>query len=204
MLILTAGALYVRSGIWGGEENLKVTVSNSVFRNNEATGVSEAATDKTAKALGGAIYVKGDPKTSEKPYMIALDVNKSVFDGNKAGGNGGAIYSLDAPVSVSGSQFTSNEVSGQGGAIMIKNTSSDVDASSIRDSVFSGNRVTGAGGAGAAIAASAATLDIDHSSFTANKADIGRCHYGSVAERAAEKRQYQSLTAQYSQLRICR
>lgn len=159
------GALYARSGVWGGEKDLKLTVSSSVFKLNEAQG--------DAAALGGAIYVKADPNTVDGPYMFALDVDKSLFEGNRAAGSGGAIYSLNAPVSVSGSQFIDNEVSRQGGAIMIKNTSGNIAASSIRDSSFTGNRVTGEWGVGAAVAVSAVTLDIGNSSFSQNKSDMG-------------------------------
>ena len=100
------GAVYTRSGIWGGEKNTQLTVSNSTFTENRATG--------SADAKGGAIYAKGD---LDSDFSHALNVENSTFEKNHADTQGGAIYALDTITTISGkSSFTDNTAQ-NGGAI---------------------------------------------------------------------------------------
>ena len=100
------GALYTRSGIWGGENNTQLTVSDSTFTENRAEG--------SANAKGGAIYAKGDP---DSDFNHVLNVENSTFEKNHADTQGGAIYALDTTTIISGkSSFTGNTAQ-NGGAI---------------------------------------------------------------------------------------
>lgn len=102
------GAVYTRSGVWGGEHNTQLTVSNSTFTENKATGSQDAT--------GGAIYAKGDPEAENGPFSHALTVENSTFEKNHADTRGGAIYALDTTTTISGSSFTGNTAQ-NGGAI---------------------------------------------------------------------------------------
>lgn len=100
------GAVYTRSGRWGGENNTQLTVSDSTFTENRAEG--------SANAKGGAIYAKGDPDSN---FNHVLNVENSTFEKNHADTQGGAIYALDTTTTISGkSSFTDNTAQ-NGGAI---------------------------------------------------------------------------------------
>lgn len=159
------GAIYARSGVWEGEKDLTLTVTDSTFKNNEAAG--------SAQGLGGAIFVKSDPTTTAIPALLALNVNRGTFEANKAGFSGGAIYSLNAPLSIADTTFMKNEAGDSGGAIKIENGANAVKASTVKGSTFNGNKTTGKWGDGGAIAVSSATLNVDNSVFENNSAELG-------------------------------
>ena len=100
------GAIYTRSGVWGGEENTQLTVSNSTFTDNSVEGSTDAK--------GGAIYAKGDPDSG---FSHALNVENSKFEGNHADTQGGAIYALDVTTTVSGDSSFVGNTAQNGGAI---------------------------------------------------------------------------------------
>lgn len=100
------GAVYTRSGVWGGEENTQLTVSNSTFKNNSAEGVADAK--------GGAIYAKGDPASG---FNHTLNVENGTFEGNHADAQGGAIYALDTTTTISGDSSFVGNTAQNGGAI---------------------------------------------------------------------------------------
>ena len=156
---------------------------------------------------GGALYAEGnvsivdstftDNDTSEYGAVLyswnparTVSISNSVFDGNTAGGGGGAILATTA--TVTGSTFTGNEAV-NGGAIVAYDTAT-VSASTFRD-----NTATNSGGAiyaghttvsastfrdntatnGGAIHTGPATLIA--SAFTNNSADIGGAINASTA-----------------------
>ena len=102
------GAIYTRSGVWGGENDTQLTVSNSTFTGNSAEGSTDAK--------GGAIYAKGDPDYNDG-YEHALNVENSKFEGNHADTQGGAIYALDVTTTVSGDSSFVGNTAQNGGAI---------------------------------------------------------------------------------------
>ncbi|MCW2981118.1 MAG: hypothetical protein JWO14_2845 [Solirubrobacterales bacterium] len=108
-----------------------VSVKDSSFTGNSATGATYAD--------GGAIYVDG-----------RLSIEGSTFAGNTAtytGGccgdpEGGAVYLLDLPGSISNSTFTGNSTAGGyggGGALYVPYTT-------LTDDTIDGNTATGIGG----------------------------------------------------------
>ena len=169
------GAVYTRSGIWGGEKNTQLTVSNSTFTENRATG--------SADAKGGAIYAKGDP---DSDFSHALNVENSTFEKNHADTQGGAIYAQNVALSISGTTFDGNTVAvdgkeNAGGAVYINNSGEIV--ATIKDSSFKnntsgyaadvdspGNIVWSQGGA---ITYSGGVLNIDNTQFISNSAAQG-------------------------------
>ena len=118
-----------------------VTISNSTFSNNAASG------------WGGAVYAKITPIT----------FHSCTFNNNSAtdNGNGGAVYSKLGPVTVIDSTFINNTVIGAGGAIFTM-----FCYVSINNSEFYNNTA----GAGGAVVAIASPLKISSSTFEYNTA----------------------------------
>ncbi len=68
------GALYLRSGVWGGAENLSASIKNSTFDGNSVKGTS---------AQGGALYAKSDyDSEKDKHYILNLDLDNVTFKNN--------------------------------------------------------------------------------------------------------------------------
>lgn len=138
------GAIYTRSGVWGGENDTQLTVSNSTFTGNSAEGSTDAK--------GGAIYAKGDPDYNDG-YEHALNVENSKFEGNHAVAQGGAIYVLDTTTTISGDSSFIGNTAQNGGAIYneysgkVAATTSEAARIAISDSTFTGNSATAEGGA---------------------------------------------------------
>ena len=182
--IAYGGAVYSRSGIWGGDKATQLTVSNSTFTGNSVQGGAN-------NALGGAIYVKGDTNAdADNSFTHQLTVQNSKFESNSSTGKGGAIYALNAPVTISdGSTFTKNTAGNGGGAVYIKNTVNGVGASTIENATFSENSV-GQGGSAAALGIANATVNVTGSTFENNTADASAVYvYLSSADGKANNLQ---------------
>ena len=126
--------------VWADED---IEVNDSTFTNNRVTA---------SGSDGGAIYNYDDG--------YHLVVNRSIFTGNTAVDQGGAIWKYDEDVLVTDSTFISNGAS-EGGAIF--NEGGDVDPTR---SVFDGNTATNDGGAIWAYS----DIDSTASAFTSNTA----------------------------------
>ena len=114
-----AGAIYL-----AGLNTLKVT--NSAFTNNRA------------KALGGAINVRYSHGRRCKTTLI-----NTVFRGNKAGMNGGAVAIRKVGrTEIFGCEFYENTVNVVGGAVSIVNTFEKENMSLISECIFTNNRAT--------------------------------------------------------------
>lgn len=78
------GALYLRSGVWGGAENLSASIKNSTFDGNLVKG---------SGALGGALYAKSDyDSEKDKHYILNLDLDNVTFKNNISESWGGAMF----------------------------------------------------------------------------------------------------------------
>lgn len=138
------GVMWIR----GGTGHL---ISNTVFRDNHATGdyggainlssVTSARiedsefTRNQADLGGGAVYAFG---------TADLEIDNSRFEGNSAvSGTGGAIMIGGSTVSLSASQLLGNQADGQGGGLYGYGGSLSVDASQIagNDSASSGGGI---------------------------------------------------------------
>lgn len=154
----------------------QMTISNVTFRGNKAVG-------GTGNDGGGALFVGSESTTLVKDSLFEgnssasfggaiatrletdgnnsdgkLEIINTVFDANKAEGDGGAIYnafqsSLTDPdrVVVKNSSFSNNKSKGDGGAIYNApandETGTDVADVIISDTVFESNSAAGKGGA---------------------------------------------------------
>jgi hypothetical protein len=134
-----------------------VEITNSVFSNNTATGMS--------RAQGGAIFNNG-----------ALIVEFTTFAGNSASGSknaqGGAVFN-DGLLEIAASLFRGNTANGTsknagGGALCNSN-----GGAFVFESTFYGNQATGATGTrgGAIVNHEGGDLDIGNSTFTGNAAN---------------------------------
>ncbi len=158
----------------------RVTFSDCLFE------VGTVAPDPQAK--GGAIWTDGD-----------LILERCSFSGNRATGDGGAIYALDAAVEFHDCSFTDNRAAGDGGALMLQGGDfmmtrgsfqsneagtqggalSLVDASaSLGAGFFHGNSVpvdaAGRSGGGAVSwTAPGRTLNLDNCIFASNSGPFG-------------------------------
>jgi len=77
---LDGGVIYIDGGQTGTPVNSYLNISDSTFRNNQANIASNAA-------HGGAIFAN---------YDITTNIEGTIFEGNQAGNDGGALYSMDA------------------------------------------------------------------------------------------------------------
>ncbi len=137
------GAVRVESG--------PATITNSTFTANHAnyggglhalakaplTVSGTSFTDNVATTAGGAIRWRPDDAT------ISFTLSDTTFDGNTAGGPGGAIYATaGGPLLVTDAVFTHN-TGFPGGGIAVNNL---IDTDVLR-STFCGNRAEGTSGA---------------------------------------------------------
>ena len=172
------GAIFV------GNESADTTITHVLFDKNTAdvnggailiTGSGVVINDtlfqsNIAGESGGAAYVDGEGTTNA--------IYHSVFDDNKAGSHGGAIYGLANYGTVSYSNFTNNQAV-YGGAISLNNASSNARISNVR---FENNHATKNGGA---IDDNSTGMELNNAMFVNNEAD----EYGGglCAETSATK-----------------
>lgn len=136
--------------------NLEIA-NGAQFINNEATSAG-------ATHGGGAIIVWHDP---EHPNMHStLTLNNSIFQGNQAIHNGGAIAVFDtgATTTINGGQFTGNQVAKQFGGAIYNTGTMNIDGAT-----FSGNRADVQGYGGAIFNANG-LLTVNNATFDSNSA----------------------------------
>ncbi|MCO5176874.1 MAG: hypothetical protein M9890_07905 [Thermomicrobiales bacterium] len=121
-------------------------------------------------SLAGLKLVNGDSGQNQYGGAInaasgsVLTVTGSVFDGNRADRDGGAVYASNATLTITGSTLSGNTGS-WGGAIAAANT-----AITITGSTLSGNTAIDTGGA---INFDGGSITIANSTLTGNTADVG-------------------------------
>lgn len=125
-LIVKNSRFIGNKGVNGGAINTvhaKVTIDDSEFINNTSDGVydpSQPATDKgnpksdsgKIRGYGGAVYIDSAHERAEEPTGYAR-IYRSVFEGNKGKGAGGAAYIYTVPgdkVIIDSSTFENNQV----------------------------------------------------------------------------------------------
>ncbi|MGH8562446.1 MAG: right-handed parallel beta-helix repeat-containing protein, partial [Nevskiales bacterium] len=141
VVTVNISGLTLTNGSTGGDggaietDDAKLTISNCVFSGNVAIA-----------GEGGAIYSDG--------FYSTLTVKDSVFTGNSAGYEGGAIYVDDTSevaargVHISNSRFIGANTADEGGAIYLDDVDSPV---LIENSVIDGNTAAVSFGGGIAI-----------------------------------------------------
>ncbi|MBD1872371.1 DUF4347 domain-containing protein [Nodosilinea sp. FACHB-131] len=132
-----------RSGglmLWAGVEARVIDCS---FTGNDGSRVNNGFS-------GGAISTNGSGGVGEASFLI---VENSRFTNNK-GFNGGAIYNLSSPTTVTKSTFLNNIAIGDGGGAIFGDGAGPGGTSTtqgtsllIQDSLFESNKATGGGGA---------------------------------------------------------
>lgn len=180
-----AGALYIKLANKDiASENTTVQIGeNALFQNNiaglggaigleygnleianGAQFINNEATSAGATHGGGAIIVWQDP---EHPNMHStLTLNNSIFQGNQAIHNGGAIAVFDtgATTTINGGQFTGNQVAKQFGGAIYNTGTMNIDGAT-----FSGNRADVQGYGGAIFNANG-LLTVNNTTFDSNSA----------------------------------
>ena len=155
------------SGTFTGNESTNAGGAMTLWHDGTADTVSPkhtingVFTSNHAAQLGGAISlmpwnkfeVQGETKISAE------------FDGNTSGDKGGAVYSENDNLTVSGSTFTGNTAVNYGGALYLTDTSTKIEGSE-----FTSNNVSADGGQGGAIYTDGA-LEIKDTNFTGNSAN---------------------------------
>jgi len=137
------GAIYAHFGISGG-------ITDTIFENNVSTTES-----------GGAISAGGFNGSNGE---IKGDISNSIFAGNRAEKQGGAIYAHTITGNVS-SIFTDNKSGIHGGALYL---AGDTGNNTITNSVFTGNTAGDMGGA--IFQKTGGTLTVSDSLFLGNTA----------------------------------
>ncbi|PSO51451.1 MAG: calcium-binding protein [Cyanobacteria bacterium QH_1_48_107] len=149
-------------GINGGAINSlqgKLTVDDSLFRNNDTTAGSydngENEPEPAVRGYGGAIFTdRASSPSGDKSGEIRI--TDSEFKGNSGRGEGGAAYLYTSPqdeVTIEDSLFKNNEVlnlpnggnSGNGGAV-VQFTDGQNEGLTIRNSTFADNSAASQGG----------------------------------------------------------
>lgn len=168
------------SGIYIGWADF--VIENMIFKNNQAdyeggaikiSGAKKVSFENTSfinntAKNGGALDIGGS--------NLLVDIKNSLFEGNSADANGGAIITAHAKLIIDGTKFKEN-IAGthDGGAIQVNQRSSELE---IKDSEFVGNRAGlentpgsyfGKGGALAIIRVTE-TVDISDTIFDDNRA----------------------------------
>jgi predicted outer membrane repeat protein len=115
------GAIYFEEGL--------LEVASSSFTDNECIN-----------GTGGAIMalLVDDP--------TEMTINGSLFEGNVAAVDGGALYVMDFGATVEGSAFYDNQAS-NGGAIYMEDWLGGEGAQGVQNSLFQGNQASGTAGA---------------------------------------------------------
>ncbi|MFN8619575.1 MAG: right-handed parallel beta-helix repeat-containing protein [Chloroflexota bacterium] len=136
-----------------------MTISRSVIANN--------------RAVGGAGHFGDGPVAN----VGTMTIVRSRISGNRSSGVGafgGALYAIGTGnvLTIVDSTFSGNvaagTTNGQGGAVV-----SDQGTITIRRTLFSGNKATGADSAGGAISFESSTATVEDSTFTGNHAEAG-------------------------------
>ena len=152
------GALYLSS-------DTQAVINDSVFLDNRSVFKS-----------GGAIF--SDDNTLDTP-PITLTIHNTVFEGNNAGTDGGAIIAFDTDVNIDGSFFNANVANGidddvirrdgDGGAIFAEDSNVSVE-----NTFFTANVSDDLGGAISFFGNSSDnTFNVTNSSFLGNTAPLG-------------------------------
>ncbi|MBO5682178.1 MAG: hypothetical protein J6T08_10755, partial [Lentisphaeria bacterium] len=147
------GAIYVYG------DNGSVTIEESTFSNNHAQDNGGAIRvegkrtvtitdtkffDNTSELSGGAIYGKSASFVIQK--STSTDAENTIFSGNTAGSNGGAIYLHEGSTAITDYVFDENVAGANGGAIY-----SYAGVCTIVNNVFTYNKATGTNSAGGAL-----------------------------------------------------
>ena len=106
----------------------EVRITSSVFTGNEA------------QLIGGAVVTEPFPGEA---FDAAHFIETSVFSGNIASGEGGAVWSTNGPLTISRSQFIGNEAGSDGGAVWAR----DLNVAQSRRNLFRTNVAGDLGGA---------------------------------------------------------
>ncbi|MDL2310960.1 hypothetical protein LJC13_03155, partial [Peptostreptococcaceae bacterium OttesenSCG-928-C18] len=174
------GMAYETGAIGSKNYTATLTINNSIFRNNENKGTASGVIG----GGGGAIFMNR--------FYGKLNINESLFQGNKTNGedgsiastyDGGAIYvfygSHGSEVNINKTTFDSNIAYDDGGAIMIQGNENPGITTNITNCTFFGNKAYGLDGAnvtGGAIqffqdgGSSKMTNNIISSTFVSNQA----------------------------------
>ncbi|MBR0224685.1 MAG: fibronectin type III domain-containing protein, partial [Thermoguttaceae bacterium] len=168
---MRGGAIHVSSGILSAEScefknNKQIAELTCPYDGGGAIGGESASLisvydcyfeDNTTNVRGGAIRSYGE-----------VIVDSSVFIGNEASGDGGAIYCEDANLTVEGSAFLGNSAGSSGGAVESREGENKEGYLIIKDSFFIQNSADVAGGA----IVSDSSL-IESSQISGNTANLG-------------------------------
>ena len=141
--------------------NANLTVSDSLFSNNGS------------HIDGGAIYIESLNEFTFTSTSI-VDIIRSDFQFNFAGGDGGAIVAKNTTLTVAESTFEQNMAlltfNGEGGGAIVMGAGVPGKALTISGSEFNENNTTSGSGSGGAIALSGApAFDIRDTRFYRNK-----------------------------------
>lgn len=157
----------------GGSINLRagnLTIKNSVFFENEATGGSSGGAISTGGRTSLQIYntIFSDNSTEDGGIngsggaivsLGELFVHQSTFQNNSAGGAGGAIENSHGQMTIVDSTFIGNSAGLTGGAV------TNYGGATFLNSTFVGNKSYWSGGA---IYSGGTKLSVESSTFTGN------------------------------------
>ena len=143
------GALYLRSGVWGGDDRLTFCIEDSSFSNNKTVATSS----HKSGSLGGAVYAKSDlVKNSEGKVthkLINLELKNVTFNKNESNWMGGALFvSGEGSVNMNNVTFEGNKSSAGGAAMFYGNKQNESSLSEAEVAVITADNVNYIGNIG--------------------------------------------------------
>lgn len=156
------GAAYLYTG---RQDN--VVISETLFEDNEVLAL-DGAPDGTFDGNGGAVVQQSDGLNQ------GFSVTKTTFANNTAASQGGGLWVMNAPTTITNSTFSGNQTLNQnprsvGGGLTA------YSPTEILQSTFANNH---AGWVGGAVAANDSTVTVQSSLFDGNTADNGDNNWG--------------------------
>jgi predicted outer membrane repeat protein len=132
--------------------NGRAETGGAVFLQNSSPTFVRCIFEKNIALKGGAVYAQGGSPTFAT----------CTFNNNKSFGNGGAIATQDALLSLNKSFLKNNEADSGGGALSIQGGENSISASDFRDNSAE---------SGAAIWMNAGKLELKNSTFSSNSSE---------------------------------
>lgn len=172
------GALYLRSGRWGGDDDLTFNIEDSSFTNNKTVDTST----RKEGSLGGAVYVKSDLVISNDEVshkLVNLQLKNVSFKNNESDFMGGALFVTgEGSVTMTDVTFEGNTSANAGAAMFYGNRDNEahlkhaqvatIKATNVN---YLNNQVSNDGWAGALQLYTKTKYEQTGGSFVGNKAD---------------------------------
>jgi predicted outer membrane repeat protein len=137
----------------------QVSISRSIFKDNQALALP-TPTNNGSESIGGGLVVISNGLNR------GLSLDQTAFVNNVAGGQGGGLWTMDAPTTIQNSTFSGNRVTGTSSSV-IGGGLAVYSPTQITNSTIANNT---AGWVGGGLSATGATVGVQNTIFYNNSA----------------------------------